>query len=316
MLTDQEAVERIKAIRHPVEPEAAPTTEDSIDLSSQDEPEEAPIEEDIDFQEVADAEESEDQASETQEFEDDLFYVDLDGEEITSKQIKEWKSGHMMQSDYTRKTQELSDERKNLDEEREKISAEMAKLQEKVTVLTALADTGKLSSEEIQEMREYEPEKYIEYMERQNNIDAAIKDAKSVVKEKPDVDYQAESQKLFSNNPQWLDNGKPTKAFEEDKKLMSDYALSVGYSNEELANIGNAHHYQTLLDAARYKVMSNKNASIEKKVRRAPVTTRPRSNASATGEQADYDKALKAFKSSPTDRNAVELRKAKRKLNN
>ena len=97
---------------------------------------------------------------------------------------------------------------------------------------------------------------------------------------------------------------------------MSEYALSVGYSNDELAGIGSAHHYQTLLDAARYKAMSNKNAAIEKKVRKAPVTTRPRSNAAATGAQAEYEKALKAFKSSPTDRNAVELRKAKRKLNN
>lgn len=33
---------------------------------------------------------------------------DLDGEKITAEQVRGWKQGHMMQSDYTRKTQELA----------------------------------------------------------------------------------------------------------------------------------------------------------------------------------------------------------------
>src|SRR3990167_6202070 len=39
---------------------------------------------------------------------------ELDGERLTPEQIKEWKAGHMMQSDYTRKTQELSQQRDQL----------------------------------------------------------------------------------------------------------------------------------------------------------------------------------------------------------
>lgn len=39
---------------------------------------------------------------------------DLDGEQITAEQIKEWKAGHMLQADYTRKTQELAAQREQL----------------------------------------------------------------------------------------------------------------------------------------------------------------------------------------------------------
>ena len=56
------------------------------------------------------------------------------------------------------------------------------------------------------------------------------------------------------------------------------------------------------------------NAAIEKKVRKAPVSTKPR--AKAQSADADYQKALKAFKTNPSDANAVALRKIKRQLNN
>jgi hypothetical protein len=41
---------------------------------------------------------------------------DVDGEQVTVDQIKQWKQGHLMQSDYTRKTQELSQRYKPYEE--------------------------------------------------------------------------------------------------------------------------------------------------------------------------------------------------------
>ncbi len=40
----------------------------------------------------------------------------LDGQEITSEQIKEWKNGYLRQSDYTKKTQELAKSRRELEQ--------------------------------------------------------------------------------------------------------------------------------------------------------------------------------------------------------
>lgn len=41
---------------------------------------------------------------------------DIDGEKVKLSQIKEWKKGYMLQSDYTTKTQELAQQRKELED--------------------------------------------------------------------------------------------------------------------------------------------------------------------------------------------------------
>lgn len=46
--------------------------------------------------------------TETNEVEDTVDYYDIDGEKYTLDQIREFKKGNMRQSDYTRKTQEIS----------------------------------------------------------------------------------------------------------------------------------------------------------------------------------------------------------------
>ena len=96
-------------------------------------------------------------------------------------------------------------------------------------------------------------------------------------------------------------------------KSIQIYADANGYSNDNFANF-KANEWQTLLDAAKYNALNNKNAAIEKKVRKAPVMTKPR--AAANGIQTDLDAAKKAFKKNPTDKNAIALRKLKRQLNN
>lgn len=57
-------------------------------------------------------EESTEDGTETEQEADVPTKFNIDGEEITPEQIKEWKKGHMRQSDYTRKTQELAALRK------------------------------------------------------------------------------------------------------------------------------------------------------------------------------------------------------------
>ena len=68
---------------------------------------------------------------------DDLYY-DIDGEEISLEQVRQWKSGHMMQSDYTKGKQEVARERESLGEERQ--------------ALTEVADMFSALEQRIQEM--------------------------------------------------------------------------------------------------------------------------------------------------------------------
>lgn len=45
--------------------------------------------------------------------------VVIDWEEVTLDSIREWKKGHMLQSDYTKKTQELAKQRKELESQKQ-----------------------------------------------------------------------------------------------------------------------------------------------------------------------------------------------------
>jgi len=55
--------------------------------------------------------------------------LEIDGEKYDEKRIKEMREGYLRQSDYTRKTQALAEERKQLEEERMKINELIADLQ-------------------------------------------------------------------------------------------------------------------------------------------------------------------------------------------
>jgi hypothetical protein len=313
--SENDILSRISAARGKVdaEPVKEPTEEaEPVELSDEsdvEEPMESKELESIDESEVDEVEESEVEELETQPDNDDLFYIDLDGEEITSEQIREWKQGSMRQSDYTRKTTELANERKEFDAEKQSFEQLKSKLSEQAATLEVLLSEETLSNEELQELREYEPEAYIKHMERKSKIESALKQAQT--SKSPEFDVEKERQKLWSANPQWLDNGKPTESFNKDMKLMNKYAQQVGIS--DTTNF-NAAMFQMLLDGAKYQDSKTKTDVLKKKVRKAPVTTKPRQSVSS--KTSEYDKALSEFRKNPTEQNAIKLRKIKRNLGN
>lgn len=69
------------------------------------------IEEDVGADEAGTETESEDLGEQTE-----VPTYEIDGEKYTAEQIREWKQGNMRQSDYTRKTQEVAQSRKEAQE--------------------------------------------------------------------------------------------------------------------------------------------------------------------------------------------------------
>jgi hypothetical protein len=310
---DQAIIERIKLSRGTTEPSPEAPTEntEAVNVS-----EDAPIDEVIEPEAQADEDstlEIEEPVSESAEIEidegdTDLLYYEIDGEEVSSKQLKEWKSDGLKQADYTRKTQALADDVKSLDAKQAAFDKKVSEFDGKMETLKAMVSEESLTDEAIAELREYEPEEYIKYTEKLAKRKQFIDGNKSTKKE-PSFDVEAERKKLWDNNPSWMQDGKQTKTFETDMKLIQNYAGANGYNNDDFAGF-RAQDFQTMLMASKYAALNNKNAAIEKKVRRAPVSTKPR--AAAKGADADYQKALKAFRSNPSDANAIALRKIKK----
>jgi hypothetical protein len=248
--------------------------------------------EDDNIEEV-EADESEDLESDT--LEDDLdnsgesdeLYLELDGEEIPLSQVKEWKNGYLRQSDYAKRTQQLAQERKIIESQKQEYESKLAKVQELEAELLALSETEQYSDEELAELKEYDPERYIEVKEKQEKRQKALEKAKGV--KKPSFDVEAEQQKLFKANPQWFDNGKPTAEYQKDMKLLEEYAVKKGFTQEDFANFRSA-HFIALLEAARFDSQKTKSDKVLSKVKKTPLTTKPK------GKVAQKDDTLEKLK--------------------
>ena len=106
-LSVEQAAAKFKSSQVTDSPVEQPESNDVVDVSQDAEPEEAEAE-------VAEAETEESESADVDETTseddaDELFY-DVDGEEVSASVIKSWKTGNMMQSDYTRKTQAHAEE--------------------------------------------------------------------------------------------------------------------------------------------------------------------------------------------------------------
>lgn len=308
---EQAYLEKRKAARTGQDSNEQPEPVEAVDVLDDSAPTEE-VAEAVNEDATAEVEESA-TIEETQDEETDLFYYELDGEEVSSDQLKEWKSNGLMQADYTRKTQELAESKKALEADLQKLNSDRAKLSEQLTTLEAMVSEDSLSDEQIAEMREYEPEQYINHMEKQQKRKEFLKGAKSNAN--PVVDTQAEQAKLIANNPQWLKDGKATEAYQDDMTALNSYYNDNGFTQEQVDAVNsNSLIAQAVIDAARFKAANTKKAVVEKRVRKAPVSTKPR--AQTTNAATEKLKALKARAKSGDAKAFAELRQLQRQKGN
>ena len=305
---EQNYLDARKAARAQTDSQEQPEDVQEVDVLNQ------PIEDEEganDVETTSEIEESEEEVEETQDAEGDLLYYDIDGEEVSLDQIKEWKDNGLMQSDYTRKTQELAQSRKEFEAQREQFNELQSKLSEQTAMLDAMISEDSLTDEQIAEMREYEPERYIEHIEKQAKRKELLKEVKKNVK--PQVNVQEEQAKLIKANPDWIKDGKATESYQKDMKALSDYYTENGFTQEQVNDINsNALLAQAVIDAARYKTINTKKAIVEKRVRKAPVSTKPKSQ--ATNAMTEKMKSLRAKAQQGDAKAFAQLRQLQREL--
>lgn len=305
---EQEILDRITQARAPVE---------SVD-QPQDEPE--PTEDVAEATEVIEASDAD--VTESDEYEDEPvsdvdeseeLYLQLDDREIPLSEIKEWEQGHLRQADYTRKTQELAEQRKAFEQEQSAIKAKAEKLDQLVVELEA--QLGEEEQIDWDELRDYDPSAYLKKKEEIEAKKAALMKAKQErqqeTQQQTQAQAQAELQRLVSLNPQWIDNGKETESYHNDMNMVRDYLSDVlQLTEEQQAGILLSGHGQAYIDAAKYHKGSKTNAAVKKKVKKAPVVTKPGGNNVSPKTEA-IRRAEAAHKKYGTVETAYALRKAK-----
>jgi len=288
----------------PKEEEAAPAEEEESTEETQDESLEEESEEESEESEEDDEEEAEESDDEGEE--EFLYAVKVDGEE-QEVTLDELLKGYSRQSDYTRKTQELSNDRKGMEDLQQKYNSEMAQIQAERQQYTeylnqivenSMGGLDKYANLDWDRLKESDPIEYVtkreEYREAQEKIQAMRNEQATAQHRQAEESKQLHShmvmeehQKLVSAVPEW---GEP----EKQKELATDvrkYALSQGFSEEELSSLVDHRSVLVLMKAAKFDAMDNANIK-SKKLKNKPKVIRSGSG-KTKGENSKSKRAAK-----------------------
>lgn len=203
--------------------------------------------------------------------------------------LKELRDGYQMESDYRRKTSELSEQRKAFDAERERaaqeINARFAEAQQ-ITGYLEHQLLGEFNSIDWNALRASNPAEFAalkqEYNDRYNQIQSVKASAanqlqaqRAELEQKQVLGLQAmlaeESQKLHAAIPEFADEAKA----KELKGQLRDYLKTYGYNDQEIANVYDHRHVMILRDAMAYRAMQSKKPELTKKVINLPKVQKP-----------------------------------------
>jgi len=260
------------------------------------------------------AEETEYQEEETQE--PQRFKVKVDNEEIEVT-LEELQQGYSRTKDYTKKTQALAETRKTVEAERAKIE-EAKQLRDtyaqRLQIIEQMLNQPS-DNENLAELKESDPIGYAikvaERSEREKQLQAVQAEKQRIAQQQSQEQQEQlkahlaqEAQKLKEWIPEFKDEVKADMA----RKEIKAYAKSIGFSDQELANVYDARAVQTLYKAMQYEKLMKGKSVATKKVSEAPKTLRSgASQPQGTSEQEATKKQFQKLKQSGNKRDAAKL---------
>ncbi len=207
------------------------------------------------------------------------YKVKVNGEE-REVELDDLLKGYMMESDYRRKTSEVSEQRKAIEQKQAELEQRLKEAQELIEF-----EAAELESDDMKQLKEYDPaaywKKFDEVKAKAERFKARKDKQLAELEEKRRSVIESERAKLMEKIPDWLDDNKRDGELRQIGQLMTD----LGFTQEEAAAITD-HRVWTM---ARKAMMFDqlKNVSVDaKKIKQAPKTASPGTgNAQATSEQ-------------------------------
>ena len=264
-------------------------------------------------QEEAAEEVSEEPQEEVQET--PRYRVKVDNEEL-EVDLDELIKGYSRTSDYTKKTQTLAEQRKQVEAERTKIE-EAAKLRDtyaqRLQVIEQMLSTQ--PEEDLTALKDSDPVGYAikvaEKMEREKQL-AAVRQERESVQARQVAEQQEnlkrhlaqEAERLRAAIPDMADDVKG----EVIRKEIRDYAKSVGWSDQELSQVYDHRAVLTLYRALQFEKLMKGKPAAQKKVADAPKALKPGVGNQKVDRDSEAEKKLhKQLKQTGRTRDAAKL---------
>ena len=256
-----------------VDQEVEETVEEEVEYSDD---AEAP-EDDTELQDEGD-EETEDNEEELEE-ETQRFTVKAAGEE-KEVTLEELMQGYQLGADYTKKTQEVAEQRKAVEAERNAIlEAKQVRdaYAQRLNAMEQFLISTQDRPENLAAMKENDPIGYAvkvaELTEKKEQLQKVRVEQQRIAQQQQ-AEYQhqlqqrtqEEAQKLSQVLPEFSD---PTKG-EQLRSEIRNYGKSVGFSDEELSSVYDSRHVLMLHKAMQYDKLQKSKPAVNKKVAQAP----------------------------------------------
>ena len=279
-----DAASAISAMMAPEQGQAEVDEAQPAEVSDEDTEAAASEDDDSGVEDAPGEETSEEQSEESDESEEQeqpqTFTVKVDGKEVDVT-LDELQKGYSRTQDYTRKTQQIAEVRKQVEQETQAVRAER---QQYAQLLGALQAQLQSSEPQVDLVRLYN-EDPIEWVRQKEVLRERQEKAYAIQAEQQRLSYvgqqeqhramqeHLESQKdaLLAALPEWKD---PKKA-KAEKALVLESAKSVGFSDDDLKSVYDHRLVLLLRKAAMYDQMVSKRQGIKPVVNNGPRPAKP-----------------------------------------
>lgn len=234
------------------------------------------------------------------------YRVKVQGEDVEVT-LEELLSGYSRTSDYTRKTQEIAEQRKAVQAEAQRAREVRDQYAQQLAVLAEVLEQATPAEPDWEKLRQENPTEYaVQWVEhqqyRQQQALVRAQQERVYAEQLRDAEAQREallaeeSAKLAKALPEWGDAAKSV----EIRQQLADYARHLGYTEDDLNSVVD-HRIIILLDKARrYDALQSRAVQVQGKARPNPATrqtltpggTSPAPKAPETAENKARDRRL------------------------
>jgi hypothetical protein len=229
--------------------------------------------------------------------------IEIDGVTLTADDIRR---GYMRQSDYSRKTQRLAEASRSVEAER---TVKLARLDQLIENLSA----DHAREPDWVQVARADPQNWVQRKIQWENRRVALESAKRI-SDAVHADTLERDRKIMveelasSYNPAWADANVRTREFRD----LARYALSLGFSADDVGGIAHAREMMVLDKARRWDALQQGKASVAKRLSAVPNVQRPGSRATVGSHQRSLGNAWERFLKNPTVENGAAYQRAKR----
>ena len=249
----------------------------------------------------------------TEEGAEPLVTVKIDGKE-QQLPLSEVTAGYQRQQDYTRKTQEVAERRREMESEAEAVFQERQQYSQLLEALSSQLENQMQQEPDWDAIYQQNPAAYVREKSRWDDMkerrQAAQAEMQRVSRLNAEQNQQQMMQRLGSERermleavPEWKDD----KKFDSGRKQIREYGKSLGFSDEELSQVFDHRAVVALWKAAQYDSLTRNRPEAQRNA--GPKPAKAGSAHSGASQASSYKKArMRLAKSGSLDDAAALMR--------